>query len=86
MYQKKSLAVRITLLVLFSNEGCIPVLDIFLQKGTFKGICHFLRDSITYNKMLKSILVVTFVKMEKGKGVPINNTKKHNLRTISQLL
>ena len=58
----------------------------FYKKEQVKGICHFRRDSATYNNMLKSILAVTFVKTENGKGVPMNNTKKHNLRTISQLL
>ena len=75
-----------TLLVLFNNEGCILVLKFFYKKEQVKGICHFRRDSATYNKMLKSILAVTFVTMEKGKGVPMNNTKTLNLRTISQLL
>ena len=35
----------------------------------------FRRDSVTYNKMLKSISAEIFVKMEKGKGVAMKTCK-----------
>ena len=40
----------------------------FTKRNNLREL-SFRRDSVTYNKMLKSILALIFVKMEKDKGV-----------------